>query len=45
MNRHMDWSPETNCHRTKYKALDTPNLAESSVSVTLLGDYKTNEGF
>ena len=34
----MDWSPETNCHRTHYKALDTPNFAESGVSVTSLGD-------
>ena len=38
MNRHVDWSPETNRRRTHYKALDTPTLAESSISVTSLED-------
>ena len=38
MNRHMDWLPKTNCHGTFYKVLDIPNLAESSVSVTSLGN-------
>ena len=34
----MDWSPQTNYHRTYYKALDTPDLVESSLSVMSLGD-------
>ena len=42
----MDWSPQTNYHRTHYEALDIPNLAESSLSVTSLlhKETKTNEG-
>ena len=39
MNRHMDWSPQTNCYKGPItKPPDIPNLAESSVSVTSLGD-------
>ena len=34
----MDWSPQTNYHRTHYEALGTPNLAKSSLSVMSLGD-------
>ena len=34
----MDWSPEINYHVAYSEALDTPNLAESSLSVTSLGD-------
>ena len=34
----MDLSPQTKCHRTYNKALDSPILAESNVSVTSLGD-------
>ena len=26
MNIHMDWLPQASCHRTYYRALDTPNL-------------------
>ena len=36
----MDWSPKTNYNRTLYKALDTPNLVESSLSVTSLRDIR-----
>ena len=38
MNRHMGWSTECNCYKTHYKAPDTPNLNESSGSVTSVGD-------
>ena len=38
MNIHVDSLAQANCRRTYYRALDTSNLAESSVSVTSLGD-------
>ena len=34
----MDWSPQTYYHMPYSEALDTPNLAKSSLSVTSLGD-------
>ena len=34
----MDWSPQTYYHSTHYETLDTPNLAESGLIVTTLGD-------
>ena len=34
----MDWMPQNNYHVPYSEALDTPNLAESSLSVTSLGD-------
>ena len=41
MNRHMDSSPQANCHKTHYRNLATLNLIES-----VWGDYetKTNDG-
>ena len=35
----MDWSPQTNYHRSRYEALDAHNLAESSLDMTSPG-YK-----
>ena len=34
----MNWSPQTNYHRPHHKALNTPHLAESSLSVMSLED-------
>ena len=36
--QNMDWSPMTKYYRTHYEGLDTPNQAESSLSVTSLED-------